>query len=176
MDGAPSSSLYAVDVVNHWDVGYEMFRDRDKFSAHFVEGDVMYPDEALRRLDGRMGMISIISVLHQWGGEDQIKAIKEIVKLLRPDDEGTAPRKDDGALVVGFQIGSVKARVTERGTFRHDPVSFMNLWEEVGGETGTRWESDVTVREFKDVGVDGKESAFLGEDARMLQFVVRRVK
>ena len=27
-DGAPSEKLYGVDIVNHFDVGYDFFRDR----------------------------------------------------------------------------------------------------------------------------------------------------
>ena len=174
-----------MDVVNHWDVGYLMFRDRQKFSARFVEGDVMFPNQALKALEGRMNIVSIVSVLHQWGLEDQVQALKEIVKLFRSKDDaesiipqgnGHGQAVPSSSLVVGFQIGSLSARITERNTYRHDPVSFTKLWERLGQETDTRWECDAKLREFEDVGVDGAESAFLGEDARMLQFVVRRVK
>jgi hypothetical protein len=47
VDGAPSDKLIAVDIVNFWDLGYEMFRDRDKFEAHFIEADLIHPNPAL---------------------------------------------------------------------------------------------------------------------------------
>jgi len=42
-DGAPSDRLYDVDIVSHWDVGYNLFRDRDKFQAHIIECDILRP-------------------------------------------------------------------------------------------------------------------------------------
>ena len=65
-DGAPSDRLYAVDVVSHWDVGYDMYRDRDRFSAHFIEADILYPNVELRALMGTVDVVSITHVLHQW--------------------------------------------------------------------------------------------------------------
>lgn len=65
-DGAPMENLYGVDIVNHWDLGYEMFKDSDKFKAHFIEADILHPNEALAALKGKVDLISIIHVLHQW--------------------------------------------------------------------------------------------------------------
>ena len=70
-DGAPSDRLYAVDVVSHWDVGYDMYRDRDRFAAHFVEADLLHPNAELRALLGSMDVVSITHVLHQWDWGDQ---------------------------------------------------------------------------------------------------------
>jgi len=65
-DGAPSNKLFAVDIVNHWDLGYELFRDTDKFSAKFTKADLLNPNEELKSLEGKMDIISVIHVLHQW--------------------------------------------------------------------------------------------------------------
>jgi hypothetical protein len=57
VDGAPSTNLYGVDIVNHWDIGFDMFRDRDKFHAHYIETDILYPSPALQDLNGKMNII-----------------------------------------------------------------------------------------------------------------------
>lgn len=69
-DGAPADRLYAVDVVNHWDLGYEMFRDRHRFSAHYIETDILSPNKKLEHLQGSIDIISITHVLHQWEWDD----------------------------------------------------------------------------------------------------------
>ncbi|CAF9936426.1 hypothetical protein IMSHALPRED_010746 [Imshaugia aleurites] len=80
-DGAPSDRLYAVDVVSHWDVGYEMYRDRDRFSAHFIEADILYPTAELRALMGTVDVLSITHVLHQWDWAGQVKAVEQLVSV-----------------------------------------------------------------------------------------------
>jgi len=52
VDGAPSTSLYVIDIVNHWDLGYDLFRDREKFHAHYIETDILYPSPELRKCKG----------------------------------------------------------------------------------------------------------------------------
>ncbi|KAH8651958.1 hypothetical protein BGZ60DRAFT_520072 [Tricladium varicosporioides] len=46
-DGAPSKNLYGVDIISHWEVGYEMFRDLDHFGATFIEADILSDAPAL---------------------------------------------------------------------------------------------------------------------------------
>jgi len=59
MDGAPTANLYGSDIVNHWDLGYELFHDADKFHAHYLESDLLYPSKALRRLQGEIDVVSL---------------------------------------------------------------------------------------------------------------------
>ncbi|KAH9224920.1 hypothetical protein DL95DRAFT_378557 [Leptodontidium sp. 2 PMI_412] len=76
-DGAPSESLCGVDIASHWDVGFEMFRDRSKFHAKFIECDILTPNADLAALEGTFGVIYISQVLHQWGWDAQVAALKE---------------------------------------------------------------------------------------------------
>jgi SAM-dependent methyltransferase len=64
-DGAPPENLYSVDIVSHWEVGYDLFRDTDKFSAKFMETDIMNPNDDLKVLTGKIDIISVTHVLHQ---------------------------------------------------------------------------------------------------------------
>ena len=42
-DGAISDRLYAVDIVDHWNLGFETFRDRDRLSAQYIESNILNP-------------------------------------------------------------------------------------------------------------------------------------
>ena len=79
----------------------------------------------------------------------------------------------DNERVTGFQIGSL-ARRDLRGWGRIGMM--LNLFEKCGRgwgcETGTTWRCDVRLRCFEVVGLDGGDAAFLGDDARILQFAV----
>lgn len=48
-----------VDIVNHWDLGYEFFNDKDRFLASYIESDILSPNEELSRLNGQMNVIFI---------------------------------------------------------------------------------------------------------------------
>ncbi|CAD6578634.1 MAG: hypothetical protein ASARMPRED_008788 [Alectoria sarmentosa] len=175
IDGAPSSNLYAVDIVSHWDIGYDMFRDRDTFSATFMEADILHPNEALLALKGRIDVINITHVLHQWDWAGQIAVARNLVSLSR----GT------GALVVGFQVGSAgpnrigpHSEENSLGTkevFWHSPDTFAKMWEEVGRATGTRWEVQAALWTWEETGWKAGELRYMGDCARILQFVASRV-
>lgn len=131
-DGAPSTNLYGVDIVSRWDVGYDLFRDRDRFSAHFVEADILSEDPALLALRGRIDVVSIMYVFHQWDWEGQVAAAKKVCSFTRA-----------GSMVVGFQIGNVEAKdvlleATQAPLWRHTPTSFPRLWDQLGAETGIK--------------------------------------
>lgn len=170
-DGAPSDRLYAVDVVSHWDVGYDMYRDRDRFRAHFIEADVLYPNAELGALMGTVDVVSITHVLHQWDWAQQVKAVEQVVRL----------SSGKGAVVVGFQVGSVGVRerkaseLAKSDAYWHDRGSFQRLWDEVGRETGTEWKCEARLLGWEEVGWDPKDTEYLGNEARVIEFVVRRM-
>lgn len=49
------------------------------------------------------------------------------------------------------------------------------MWDAVGESTGTKWISEASLKTWKECGYKPEETAYLGEDARMLEFVVTRV-
>jgi hypothetical protein len=95
-DGAPLTSLIATDIVSFWDVGYEMFRDRDKFKCQFIEADMMDPTGDLRRFKHSIDIVHISKVLHQWSFDRQIEACKRLVDLSRLN-----------CMIVGDQMGGL---------------------------------------------------------------------
>jgi len=155
-DGAPSSNLYGVDIVNYWDVGFEMFRDKDQFQAHFIEADFLSVNPKLEPLaESKVDIISILQVLHQWDLGGQVNAAKALVTFTKP-----------GSLVVGNQIGNETAITTSVGKIEnqclfHNPESFKKLWDQVGVETGTKWETEARSRSFKELGFPDSDKEFL---------------
>lgn len=171
-DGAPQDNLYAMDVVNHWNAGYDLFRDRDRFSAQFLEANIFFPDATLTCLRGKIDILYITHVLHQWNWESQVKCLVQLVEL------SSSP----GALIVGFQIGSAGERnilasgLAKLDVYWHNPESLAELWGCVGKETGTRWESKASLMTWEEVGWNPKDIEYLGSDARVIQFAVKCMK
>lgn len=169
-DGASSTNLYGVDIISHWDVGFEMFRDRDTFSAQFIEADYISSDSSLRKLEGAVDVVFISQVLHQWNWDGQVRAAQRLVDFSRP-----------GTLVAGCQIGDVTGHEVIFGPskvplWRHDVESFAKMWHHVGAETGTKWETEAWLRTWEDMDWDPQDQAFLGESARIIEFVVKRAQ
>lgn len=168
IDGAPSSNIYAIDIVNHWDVGFEMYRDQEKFHAHFIKTDILYPNSELQELNGKMDIIWITHVLHQWTWEGQVLAAKSLVQLARV-----------GSLVAGYQVGlevgthQPATELMKADSFLHDPASFARMWEQVGEETGSKWRTEARL---KTVGEMGWQTEDLPASRRILEFSVERVE
>ena len=86
-----------------------------------------------------------------------------------------------GAMVVGFQVGSVGVRerkateLARSDAYWHDEGSFRSMWDQVGRETGTRWECEVRLLRWEEVGWDPRDTEYLGDEARVIEFVVKRV-
>jgi hypothetical protein len=155
--------------VSHWDVGYALFKDKETFKAHFIEADILN-SPALDELKGKVDIISISAVLHQWSWEDQVEAAKKLVAYSKV-----------GSLVVGHQIGNIEAKSVVNPHFgvtqyQHDPTSFGKLWDEVGVATGPMWETKARSLMFEDVGwnLEDVRDSFMNSNAKVIDFVVTR--
>lgn len=168
-DGAPSKNLYGVDIVSHWDVGFEMFRDQGRFDATFIEADILSENLALVPLKKKVDIVSVLQVLHSWDWDAQVKVAKVLSTFTKP-----------GSLVVGNQIANPNAHeVTLKSIgvpmWRHNPESFEKLWVQVGSETGTKWETQSWMRTFEEMSWDPKDGAWMEEGVGIIEFVVKRV-
>ncbi|KAF7907843.1 hypothetical protein EAE99_011913 [Botrytis elliptica] len=137
-DGAPSDKIYAIDIVSHWDMGYNLFRDRDQFYAQFIEADIVSESKVLAPLRGQVDIIAVTQLIRS--------------------------TKGPGSMIVGNQIGNPKAReVTLKSLvvpmWRHNPESFAKLWDQVGQETGTRWETQARMRSFDEMAFSVEDGA-----------------
>ncbi|KUJ12544.1 uncharacterized protein LY89DRAFT_757061 [Mollisia scopiformis] len=167
-DGVSSDRLHGVDIVNHWDLGYEFFQDKKKFEARFIDTDILNPNEELRALVGKIDIISVTHVLHQWDWKTQIVAAKQLNALSK-----------SGTLVVGLQIGTSEGakKIKEDDTqweMQQDLESWAEMWKIVGEETGTKWKSDAQLKTFAELGFVTEDTDYLTGKVRVLQFVITR--
>lgn len=169
-DGAPARQLYGAELEAPFiDMGYELFRDKETFGAHFVVADIFDVSEAraLRALEGRVHIVHVGLFLHLFDWPQQVAACERIVRILKPER---------GALVLGQQMGTTAPGRVDHGhkvLFKHDARTFEKLWAEVGEKTGTRW----VVKASLDEGLGIKEGKrkWDGGEARRLIFEVERV-
>lgn len=141
-DGAPSKNIYASDLrVNFWDYGYDLFLDKRTLKAKFIEADIFNADSALKQLDGTIDIISASSFFHLFLWDDQVKAAKRVVQLLKPVA---------GSMIIGQQGWQEEAKsfhmLKGHDLFWHNLESWKRMWKQVGEETGTEWEIEASVK------------------------------
>lgn len=146
-DGAPSTNLYAVDIVSRWDVGYDYFRDWETFGARFLEADILRPGEELRGwrgrsvlLEGKIDVVNITCVLLLWLMEAQMECCRNLVALSKAE-----------SLIVGYQVGT-SGEGCGNGTkvhttfYMHSAESWQAMGVQVGEQTGTDREVECQMR------------------------------
>lgn len=82
-DGAPSKNLHTADIVNHWELGYQSFNDREKFRLHYIESDFLSPGDKLLQLREKIDIIYVAHILHQWNLETRLAAAIQLILLTR---------------------------------------------------------------------------------------------
>ena len=183
--GVPMASLYGLDLVPFWDLGWELFNDKAKFdiTAHLLQGDILDLSEtsgAAQRLDGKMDVVWCSALLHQFPWAKQIAACKRLLRF----SVGT------GALIAGCQTGSkgeestydmqtiTKGRATEGRTedtkpFKHNASSMERMWKAVGEELGLELEVSAMCGGWKQYGCEETRCQFMGDDVGVLEFTVK---
>ncbi|TGJ81908.1 hypothetical protein E0Z10_g6843 [Xylaria hypoxylon] len=168
-DGASSDKLYGVDIVNHFDISYEFFRDRDRFKGQFIQSDILSTlSPGLIALQGKVDIVLVSQVLHQWDWGNQVKAAETMVTFTKP-----------GSWIVGNQIGNpvaqdVHLKSLSTTVWRHNLDSFAKMFEAVGTATSSRWETQAWLRTFPEMGWDAKDGAWMEPNVCVIEFVARR--
>ena len=148
-DGAPSSeAMYGIDIESaFFDLGYELFRDREKMHATFLAVDLATPVlPSIESLESKFDIISAQSFFHLFTLEDQVNAAIHLARFTKPIS---------GSIIVGRQLGLMEARETEGLTpeatvFLHNPDSFTSFWQDVGAATDSKWKVDTKVEKAPD--------------------------
>lgn len=179
LDGAPSSNTYGSDLWgDFFEVGYQLFKDKDRLQTIFIVADVFDDDsELVTELAGKVDITYTGAFFHLFTLDEQEKVAARVVQLVAPKP---------GSLIVGRQSGGAQTCEEERkgdtGSkkyFRHNAQSWKELWERIGENTGTRWsvEADVNLPEYSLSGVaEGKAVEIQNKmQARGLRYVIRRV-
>ncbi|TLD32234.1 methyltransferase domain-containing protein [Venturia nashicola] len=145
-DGVPPAQLYGVDLEPIFvNFGYELFRDREKFHATFLFGDMFqHSPDTFESLAGKINVVWASSFLHLFGWEDQLSLCNRIVGFLK---------RKKGSTILGRQLGSVVPGnfplqdLMQAEPYWHSPTSFRSLWDEVELATKTKFEVCATLDE-----------------------------
>lgn len=177
-DGVPVESLYGSDVFPDYErVGQELFHDADNFKGRFISADLFADDadNALVKTKGTWNFVSIVSFLHIFDWETQIRACKRIIKLLA---------QKPGSMVIGAQSGSTQpgekilqppfvAEGEHKSIFRQSVETFTEMWKIVEQDEGIRLKVDVVYDDEEEEEALGKKKYFSEPEQRGLFFTVR---
>ncbi|CAJ2505838.1 Uu.00g132320.m01.CDS01 [Anthostomella pinea] len=169
-DGVDANRLYGTDLEPRFlDAGYDLFKDRAKFKATFVAGDMVKPGEGdarLQVLDGKMSIIHATSFFHLFTWDDQVQAATRMIRFLDPHDPD--------ATIFGRHVGTTKPGdrqgPRDNARYLHNAETWQKLWDEVGKLTGTAWRT-----EFEPIEkVGGHSTSSLDDTLRRMSFGVYR--
>lgn len=159
--------MYGADLVpDFWELGYELFRDRETFKAKFLLADVFDESSPLQALEEKLDVIYLGSVLHLFDWNGQISALKNLVKLSKP-----------GTLVAGVQISVTHGREVPTGmkgehktVFMHNEETIYKFWNAVEGETGTKWTVKAEEKGLEVLYSEKRDYEWMGPSARAMMF------
>ncbi|MCJ1360393.1 MAG: hypothetical protein MMC33_010398 [Icmadophila ericetorum] len=151
--GVPGSRIVGVDLDPAFvQLGYSLFRDKEKLGAQFLFGDLLtlnssnetssmatdttsspvFSSSDLSGLIGRVSIVWAAAFLHLWDLPGQIAICHKMLMLLQDKP---------GVRILGRQVGSrdpgLVVHITNKGglMYKHNPDSFRKMWDEVLGQT-----------------------------------------
>lgn len=170
-DGAPAQNIYGCDLQPDFiEIGYRLFKDRDKLETKFLVADIFDPGSALQDSDirGKVDMVYAGSFFHLWGLEKQKEVSKAVASLLIPQS---------GSMILGRQIGAVEAaeKTSATGTmFRHNVESFKKMWKEIGDDLGFAFTVEASLKKLTGDHFESQTNhQFQTNETRRIWFSVR---
>lgn len=171
-DGTPKENLHGVDLSQGLiDAGFDLFLDTESLRSYVFRADIFKQGNArLTKLEGQIDVVFAGSFFHLFDWDEQILVAKRIVELLRARP---------GSMVFGHQLGHLRAGTypygltSERNIFKHDVPSFVQMWTQLGRETGVDWHVEATLGLIESAGfcANGKWG---DGDGRLMRFCVTR--
>lgn len=165
--GAPTENMYASDLNSElWDIGFDLFRDRQGMKARFIQSDIFDPASELGDLKAKIDIFIVCQFLHLFSWEKQFEAVKRIVEMSRP-----------GSQLIGYQMGRLKAEESHtrwNTMFFHDVESFKHMWCDIEKETGTKWTVEVALVNLEEWGMEKEDYDWMPATQRGLNFSVTR--
>lgn len=171
-------SYFTVDIIpDFWNLSLDMFRDRSKMHAKFIQSDILDPNsQLLFKLSGKADIIVATDFLHLFAWKDYIEATCRLVQL---------GRSEPGTTIIGKMCGMKRGQTipTDYGkdgiSYMHSEETFRQSWREVGRLTGSYWTVQVEKANLREDPVDQwwapkEDWAFLGDEIIGLRFVCVR--
>ena len=165
--GAPTIQMSASDLVQEfWKIGYDLFRDKEKFKARFYQANIFDRASSLQALEGKMDIIYLDSFLHLFDWNEQLDVLNAIVKMSKGN-----------TMVARYQIGLVHGQAASNESKNqtkicsfHDPETIARLWAETGHNTGTKRIVRSSLDSMTAMMLKKRDYEWLGSDARALSF------
>ncbi|KAE8158965.1 hypothetical protein BDV40DRAFT_307441 [Aspergillus tamarii] len=147
--GIPGKQLFGCDLEQVFiDLGYQLFRDKDRLEATFATGDLTADDSAFtgsplsQNLSGKIDIIFASSLLHLWDYDTQVRAAIRLVQLCRDKPGVMITGRQLGSRLAGhYPIHGVDDKVFH---YRHDVESLKGFWRDVELATQTRWKLEAS--------------------------------
>ena len=150
MDGASTGNMYGSDISKElWDLGFELFNDRDKMAAKFIQANILDTGSGLAQLEGIVDVIIANQFIHLFDWEGQAAVLKKVVELSKP-----------GSILIGYQRAQVPPRELERqwgNMYFHDHKTYRTLWQRVELETKSKWALEVRLVDLSDWGMEKED-------------------
>lgn len=161
--------MYGLDVEPaFFDLGYELFRDKEKMHATFAAADLTRSSvPSIEPMMSSIDVISAQSLFHLFVLKDQKTVAQHLSKLTKP-----VP----GSIIVGRQLGLVEAG-EQRGmsedttVYLHNPDSLDIFWQDIGATTGSKWKVETRI---EDVPERVRQQAWASPGMTILVFTVTR--
>jgi SAM-dependent methyltransferase len=164
-DGAPMENIISADLrAEFWDLGYQLFRDRDTFHARFRQGDV-FNGSYLEEFDGQIDILHTSSFFHLFDLASQQTIVRRILRLVS---------SKPGTVIFGRQVGNtVPIYKTHslrpgKGIYMHSEESFKKMVEDIAGQD---WDVQVWITTRTDKQITEND----GPSGR-LRFIITKVR
>ena len=179
--GVPTACMFASDVEPRlWELVYELFRDKGKMEATFLQANILDPEEeeekgckhdeqkkgGLTQLEGKVDVVIVCQFLHLFGWHEQLKALGRIVALSQP-----------GTVVIGYQRARLQAKEVSRPwgpMFFHNEETFRDMWREVGERTATVWAVEARLVDSEEWGLLEEDMEWMPADRKSINSVVTK--
>lgn len=159
--------MYASDISRElWELGFELFNDRGRMMAKFIQASILDAGSDLGQLKGMTDVIIANQFIHLFDWEGQVSVIKRIVELSKP-----------GTVLIGYQRAQVPPEELQRpwgNMYFHDQETFRKLWQRVELETRSKWDLDVKLVDLSEWGMEREDFDWMPEGRKGINFVVTR--
>lgn len=163
-DSGVSTNLIGADIEAPFlELGYELFRDRDRFQGELRAGSI-FDDDFLSDKYGKINMIYLGSFLHLFNTEQQAVIVNKLEKLLCPGP---------GALVFGRNLGAEQGGEFHMESigwdlYRHSNETMQNLWASTGNR---KWSVESSLSRYGSVAWDDSRRTWQGDETKQMMFV-----
>ena len=147
--GIPGKQLFGCDLEQVFiDLGYRLFRDKDRLEATFATGDLTAEDtkfagsQLMQIMSGKIDIIFASSLFHLWDYDTQVRAAIRLVQLCRDKSDVMITGRQMGSRLGGhYQMHGVKDGFLH---YRHNVETLKGFWRDIEAATQTRWKFEAS--------------------------------